>query len=67
MENELLTVGKIAEKLAISVFAADYLIRSRGIEPVSRAGRLRIFSEEDVQKLRNELGSNQKLNKAKER
>lgn len=51
----LLTVGEIAQRLGVPLHRVEYLIRSRGISPRSRAGQLRVFTEEDVLRLAEEL------------
>lgn len=58
--NSEWTVGRIAEELDISVFRTAYLIKSRQLKPISRAGRLRIFDANTVELLRQEL-NNRKL------
>jgi len=47
----VLTIGEIARRLNAPLHRIEYLIRARGIEPVQRAGILRIFSEEDFEVL----------------
>jgi len=42
------TVGEIARRLGEPVWRIEYLIRSRNIQPASRAGNARVFSEADV-------------------
>ena len=55
--NEALTLGVIAKKLDCSVYKIDYLIRSRGIQEVQRVGRLRVFSPEALDILKQEVES----------
>ena len=50
-----LTVGEIARRLECPVHRIQYLVAARGIEPVERAGNLRIFSVETLNALRAEL------------
>ena len=50
-----LTIGEVARQLQVPLHRAEYLVRSRGIQPVARAGNARLFSESDVRQLRSEL------------
>lgn len=49
------TVGAIAERLNEPLHRIEYVIRARGIVPISRAGNARIFSDTDVQFIASEL------------
>jgi len=49
------TLGTLAEEVGISLARADYIVRSRGIEHGARAGTLRLFDEQAVQRVRVEL------------
>lgn len=49
------TVGEIARRLGESLHRIEYVIRSRHIQPVSRAGHVRIFTESDVVLIGDEL------------
>lgn len=40
------TVGEIASRAGVPVHRVTYVIDSRGIEPLGRAGQARVFSEE---------------------
>ena len=42
------TVGEIARRLGVPVHRIEYVVKTRRIEPVSRAGNLRVFDETDV-------------------
>jgi len=42
------TVGEIARRLAVPIHRVEYVIRTRNLAPVSRAGNCRVFSEADV-------------------
>ena len=42
------TVGEIARRVGAELHQVEYLIRTRRIQPVSRAGATRVFSESDV-------------------
>jgi len=43
-----LTVGEIARRLGVPIHRVEYMIRSRNLAPVSRAGNCRVFAEADV-------------------
>lgn len=43
-DRKLRTVGDIARLASVPVHRVAYVIRSRGVQPVSRAGNLRVFS-----------------------
>ncbi len=49
------TVGEIARRLGESLHRIEYVIRSRNIQPASRAGHVRIFAEADVVHIADEL------------
>lgn len=49
------TVGEIARRLGEPVHRIEYVIRTREIKPVSRAGHAGIYSEGDVQYIASEL------------
>lgn len=49
------TVGEIARRLGESLHRIEYVIRSRNIQPTSRAGHVRIFAEADVAHIADEL------------
>jgi hypothetical protein len=53
--STLPTVGEIARRLGVRLHRVEYVIRSRDIRPVGRAGNLRIFSDADVEYIRGEL------------
>ena len=44
----VLTVGEIAKRCRCPVHQVEYIIRSRHLQPVARAGRARIFAAEDL-------------------
>jgi len=50
-----LTTGVMAERLGVPLHKIEYLISSRRIQPVTRAGNLRVFDEGAVDRLRSEL------------
>ena len=51
-----LTIGALAEQFHVPVHRMQYLIKSRHIRPVQRAGHFRIFDETAVKRLSQELG-----------
>ncbi|HEV3166545.1 MAG TPA: hypothetical protein VGZ22_21150 [Isosphaeraceae bacterium] len=53
--SRLLTVGEIARRTGSSIHKIAYVIRSRKIEPVGRAGIARVYSEGDVERIAAEL------------
>lgn len=55
MEVKALTLGVLAERLGVPVHRAEYLVRSRQIKHVERAGHLRIFDEKAVEILQREI------------
>ena len=50
-----LTVGEIARRLDRPIHRIEYLIRSRNIQPIQRAGNLRVFSEKDLELIAGEI------------
>ena len=56
-EKRALTLGVLAKRLGCEIHQVQYLVTSRKIEPIQRAGNLRIFSEDTVKILREELRS----------
>jgi DNA-binding transcriptional MerR regulator len=49
------TLGEISRRLGAPIHKIDYVVRSRGIEPESIAGNIRIFSEAAVSRIAAEL------------
>ena len=49
------TIGEIARRLAEPVHRVEYIIKSRDIQPVGRAGNARVFAETDVTYIGSEL------------
>lgn len=43
-----LTTGEIARRVKQPLWRVEYLIRSRGVTPVGRAGNARVFANQDV-------------------
>jgi DNA-binding transcriptional MerR regulator len=53
--SSALTVGEIARLTNEPIHRIEYLIRSRNIQPVQRAGNLRVFSADDLAILKKEI------------
>jgi hypothetical protein len=51
-----LTVGEMARRLDQPVHRITYIVRSRNIQPASRAGALRVFTEADLAVVAEALG-----------
>ena len=51
----LLTVGVIADELGTTPERVAYLIRTRRIQPKATAGNARLFSLQDMARLRHEV------------
>ncbi len=49
------TTGTIAERLQVPLSKVEYVIRSRSIQPRTRAGAIRVFSEEAIAVIAEEL------------
>jgi len=56
--TKALTIGEIGKRIGWPNHKIDYFIRSRNIKPIQRAGNLRVFSEDVVDRLRNESKAN---------
>ena len=54
-ERKALTVGELSRQLGIPIHRVEYLIRSRNICPEQRAGCARVFTQQDLCRLRQEL------------
>lgn len=53
-DSEILTVGDIARKLNCPIHRIQYLIASRNIKPIQYVGGYRVFSNDILEKLRDE-------------
>jgi DNA-binding transcriptional MerR regulator len=53
--DPLPTVGTIAARAKVPVHRVLYVIESRGIRPVGRAGNARVFTEADALRIAGEL------------
>jgi hypothetical protein len=49
------TVGIIAQRLGRPTHQVEYVIRTRHIEPIGRAGIARVFSDEAVERIGSEI------------
>ncbi len=54
-KSSVLTVGVMADRLGVARHRVEYVIRSRGIEPMNWAGNARIFSEASLEYIASEL------------
>ena len=55
MQPQVLFLGDVVRRLQQPAHVVDYVVRSRGWDVPIRGGR-RIFSEDDVRRIRSELG-----------
>jgi DNA-binding transcriptional MerR regulator len=55
MEERAITLGVMSSRLNIPIHRVEYLVRARDIKPVSRAGRFRVFDEQAIETLRQEV------------
>jgi hypothetical protein len=49
------TVGEIARQTGKPVHCVEYIVRTRGIKPIGRAGHAKIYAESDVAFIASEL------------
>ena len=56
-QEKLSTVGAIADALNVKVHRVVYVVGKLGIIPECRAGRLRVFSDSQVEQIRHELAA----------
>ena len=49
------TVGQLAKEAGCPIWKVHYLLTSRGIAPIGRAGALRLYAPSVVEKLRKEI------------
>ncbi len=49
------TVGEIARRMGKPIHCVDYVIRTRGIKPIGRAGNANIYAETDIPYIASEL------------
>ena len=53
--EDLVTLGELARRMGVAEHRLAYIITSRRIEPVMRAGILRLFSAAIIPRLQQEL------------
>lgn len=53
--TKALTIGVIAERVGQPVHVVEYIIRARRIRPTCRAGIARVFAEQDVAFIADEI------------
>lgn len=54
-DRKVWTVARIAEQLDVARHRVEYVIESRGINPIDRAGIARVFDPNDVSLIEHEL------------
>jgi hypothetical protein len=52
MKTKLITTGDIVKETGEPFHIIEYLLKSRKIEPVQRAGRFRLYRPEVIQQIR---------------
>ncbi len=50
-----ITTGQIASRLNEPIHKIEYVLRTRGIEPIAVAGNARIFTEDDIERVADAL------------
>ena len=55
MEQELLTIGQIADRLSEPPARVAYIVSKYRLKPVQRVGIIRLFSEEQVKAIKQGL------------
>ncbi len=53
--REEMTTGQIAKRYGVPRYQIDYIIESRGIEPVRRIGIVRLFSRDAQARIKDAL------------
>lgn len=53
--NNFITAGTMAERLGVPLHKIQYVLRSRNIKPVGKAGTLRVYSEAQVDEVAENL------------
>ena len=51
------SIGQIATSLGVAVHHIEWIVRSRGVKPDFRAGNVRVFSTDAVEKIREALAA----------
>lgn len=54
-DRALKTIGDIARDRGVSIHRVEYVVRARGIQPVGRAGIIRLFDHAGVARIASEL------------
>lgn len=52
---QMFTVGELARRAGVPVHRVTYVIETRGIEPLGRAGQARVFSQAAAEQVLQEL------------
>jgi hypothetical protein len=52
---QYMTIGAIATRVQAPTHRVNYVLKTRGIAPIGRAGRSRVWSEDVIAKVREEL------------
>jgi len=52
---QMFTVGELARRAGVPVHRVTYVIETRGIEPIGRAGQARVFSQAAADQVLHEL------------
>lgn len=55
MQEQLFTVGQLADRFGVSNHQLKYAIDQYRIEPTTRVGIIRVWSEEKIPQIRNAL------------
>jgi len=50
--EKLITPGSISKATGIPLFTVQYYLQSRGIEPIGRAGRLRVYGSDVIERIK---------------
>lgn len=54
-DRRLLTLGQLAQQLGVSIHRVKYAIESYRIEPVTRIGIMRVWSEDDLPRIKSAI------------
>lgn len=54
-QTQLATVGVIADQLGIKVHRVTHAIRALGLKPAARAGRMRVFDDASIDRIKAEI------------
>ena len=53
--GKLLTTGVIAERIGVPLHRVVYIIQSRGIKPIARAGPANVYDDAAMESVRDEV------------